>query len=327
MHPGRSSVRQGVVPGPSGDRALPGVGAALAPSGPAPRPSALGRSGCGGRGASRWGTPSGSGGGGRLSGRKRGPGRAEGLRLLPSDSPAPRPLDGEQLWAEVWQGGTLLDSNHTVGVLASAHRPASPADAWRATVLVYASDDTRTHPNRSVALTLRLHGVPPGPGELGSRGRGGSGGGRARRGVAPASGSAGLVYVTLYLDNRFCSPHGEWQRLGRPVFPSAEEFRHMRAAEVRGQGGNGAGRLPRSQGPEYQSLPLGPGGRGATPLPCQRPPDASPGAPTALTPAGARVRTPREAARPGKWRPPPPLPGSLQPPNPTPQSRHLSPCR
>ncbi|GAB5571029.1 alpha-L-iduronidase precursor [Prionailurus iriomotensis] len=116
-------------------------------------------------------------------------------------------LDGEQLWAEVWQGGTLLDSNHTVGVLASAHRPASPADAWRATVLVYASDDTRTHPNRSVALTLRLHGVPSGP---------------------------GLVYVTLYLDNRFCSPHGEWQRLGRPVFPSAEEFRHMRAAEVRG---------------------------------------------------------------------------------------------
>lgn len=115
--------------------------------------------------------------GGRLSGGKRGPGRAEGLRLPPSDSPAPRPLDGEQLWAEVWQGGTLLDSNHTVGVLASAHRPAGPADAWRATVLVYASDDTRTHPNRSVALTLRLHGVPPGPGELGSRGRGGSGGG------------------------------------------------------------------------------------------------------------------------------------------------------
>ncbi|VFV31300.1 idua_canfa ame: full=alpha-l-iduronidase flags: [Lynx pardinus] len=187
-------------------------------------------------------------------------------------------LDGEQLWAEVWQGGTLLDSNHTVGVLASAHRPAGPADAWRATVLVYASDDTRTHPNRSIALTLRLHGVPPGP---------------------------GLVYVTLYLDNRFCSPHGEWQRLGRPVFPSAEEFRHMRAAEVRGQGGNGAGRLPRSQGPEYQSLPLGPGGCGAAPLPCRRPPDASAGAPTAVTPAGARVRTPREAARPGD-----PAPGS-----------------
>ncbi|XP_046512422.1 alpha-L-iduronidase isoform X1 [Equus quagga] len=113
-------------------------------------------------------------------------------------------LDREQLWAEVSQAGAVLDSNHTVGVLASAHRPAGPVDAWRATVLVYASDDTHAHANRSIAVTLRLHGVPPGP---------------------------GLVYVTLYLDNRVCSPHSEWQRLGRPVFPSAEQFRRMRAAE------------------------------------------------------------------------------------------------
>ncbi|XP_034528166.1 alpha-L-iduronidase isoform X3 [Ailuropoda melanoleuca] len=113
-------------------------------------------------------------------------------------------LDGEQLRAEVSQAGTVLDSNHTVGVLASAHSPAGPLDAWRATVLVYASDDTSAHANRSVALTLRLRGVSPAP---------------------------GLVYVTLYLDNQLCSPHGEWQRLGRPVFPSAEEFRRMRAAE------------------------------------------------------------------------------------------------
>lgn len=45
------------------------------------------------------------------------------------------------------------------------------------------------------------------------------------------SDSAGLVYVTLYLDNRLCSPHSEWQRLGRPVFPSPEQFRRMREAE------------------------------------------------------------------------------------------------
>ncbi|XP_066090012.1 alpha-L-iduronidase isoform X1 [Saccopteryx bilineata] len=113
-------------------------------------------------------------------------------------------LDGEQLWAEVSQAGVVLDTNHTVGVLASAHRPVGPADAWRTTVLIYASDDTRAHANRSVPLTLHLHGVPLGP---------------------------GLVYVTLYLDNRLCSPHGEWQRLGRPVFPSPEQFRRMRAAE------------------------------------------------------------------------------------------------
>ncbi|XP_035873761.1 alpha-L-iduronidase isoform X3 [Phyllostomus discolor] len=113
-------------------------------------------------------------------------------------------LDGEQLWAQVSQDGAVLDANHTVGVLASAHRPAGAADAWRAAVLVYASDDTRAHANRSAALTLRLHGVPPGP---------------------------GLVYVTFYLDNQLCSPYGEWQRLGRPVFPSPEQFRRMRAAE------------------------------------------------------------------------------------------------
>ncbi|XP_062068942.1 alpha-L-iduronidase [Lepus europaeus] len=113
-------------------------------------------------------------------------------------------LDRQQLWAEVSQAGAVLDSNHTVGVLASAHRPKGPADAWRATVLVYSSDDTHAHANRSIPVTLRLRGVPPGP---------------------------GLVYVTRYLDNQFCSPHGEWQRLGRPVFPTAEQFRRMRAAE------------------------------------------------------------------------------------------------
>ncbi|KAM6221284.1 alpha-L-iduronidase [Rhynchocyon petersi] len=113
-------------------------------------------------------------------------------------------LDKEQLWAEVSQAGAVLDSNHTVGVLASAHRPVGPADAWRATVLVYASDDTRAHANSSATVTLHLQGVPPAP---------------------------GLVYVTLSMDNRRCSPYSEWQHLGQPVFPSAEQFRRMRAAE------------------------------------------------------------------------------------------------
>ncbi|TKC40872.1 hypothetical protein EI555_012645 [Monodon monoceros] len=119
-------------------------------------------------------------------------------------------LDGEQLWAEVSRDGTVLDSNHTVGVLASTHHPMGPADAWRATVLVYASDDTRAHANRSVPLTLSLYGVPPGP---------------------------EVVFVQLYMDNWLCSPYGEWRRLGRPVYPSAEQFRRMRAAEVRGERG------------------------------------------------------------------------------------------
>ncbi|KAG3277092.1 alpha-L-iduronidase isoform X1 [Ictidomys tridecemlineatus] len=113
-------------------------------------------------------------------------------------------LDGEQLWAEVSRHRVVLDSNHTVGVLASAHHPKGLTDAWRATMLVYASDDTRTHPNRSIRVTLHLYGVPPHP---------------------------GLLYVTYHLDNRLCSPHSEWQHMGRPVFPSAEQFRRMRLAE------------------------------------------------------------------------------------------------
>ncbi|XP_063086131.1 alpha-L-iduronidase isoform X3 [Cavia porcellus] len=113
-------------------------------------------------------------------------------------------LDGEQLWAEVSRASVVLDSNHTVGVLASAHRPEGPNDAWRATVLLYASDDVRAHPGRRVPVTVRLRGVPAGP---------------------------GLVYTTSYLDNQLCSPQREWQRAGSPAFPSAAEFRRMRAAE------------------------------------------------------------------------------------------------
>lgn len=72
----------------------------------------------------------------------------------------------------------MLDSNHTVGVLASAHRPEGPAtDAWRATVLLYVSDDTRAHDNRSIVVDLRVRAAPRSPGkpvgeELGGVGEG-----------------------------------------------------------------------------------------------------------------------------------------------------------
>lgn len=152
--------------------ALLGMGGFLPLPAPLPQPSGSQKLWCGGALLVR--DPSWRG----VNGGKPGLGRAAlggcNFRLATTQ---PCPADSEQLWAEVSQAGTVLDSNHTVGVLASAHSPAGPLDAWRATVLVYASDDTRDHANRSVALTLRLHGVPPGPGELGSRGRGGSGGG------------------------------------------------------------------------------------------------------------------------------------------------------
>uniref|UniRef100_A0A2R9ALZ4 Alpha-L-iduronidase n=1 Tax=Pan paniscus TaxID=9597 RepID=A0A2R9ALZ4_PANPA len=88
-------------------------------------------------------------------------------------------LDEEQLWAEVSQAGTVLDSNHTVAGVPG--RSLAPQGLWRGR-----------------------------PGE-----------------PRPEC----LVYVTRYLDNGLCSPDGEWRRLGRPVFPTAEQFRRMRAAE------------------------------------------------------------------------------------------------
>uniref|UniRef100_A0A8C6HRC0 Alpha-L-iduronidase n=1 Tax=Mus spicilegus TaxID=10103 RepID=A0A8C6HRC0_MUSSI len=113
-------------------------------------------------------------------------------------------LDGEQLWAEVSKAGAVLDSNHTVGVLASTHHPEGSTAAWSTTVLIYTSDDAHAHPNYSIPVTLRLRGVPPG---------------------------LELVYIVLYLDNQLSSPYSAWQHMGQPVFPSAEQFRHMRMVE------------------------------------------------------------------------------------------------
>lgn len=56
-------------------------------------------------------------------------------------------------------------------------------------------------------------------------------------------GFTGLVYVVRYLDNQLCSPYGEWQHMGQPVFPSAEQFRQMRMVEVCGQVGGEKGFL------------------------------------------------------------------------------------
>uniref|UniRef100_A0A5F8HKV6 Alpha-L-iduronidase n=1 Tax=Monodelphis domestica TaxID=13616 RepID=A0A5F8HKV6_MONDO len=75
-------------------------------------------------------------------------------------------LGENQLWAEAHCDGLLVDSHHTVGVLASSHWPEEPSspDSWQATVLVYASDDNRTSANLSM-VTIRLSNVPPASGE------------------------------------------------------------------------------------------------------------------------------------------------------------------
>lgn len=252
-----------------------------------------------------------SGGGQTVGSQVLGWQRSSDLRTV--TAPHSHPADREQLWAEVSQAGAVLDSNHTVGVLASAHRPAGPVDAWRATVLVYASDDTRAHANRSVAVTLRLHGVTPGPGERGPRegaaGRGlavGSGGGwvegaqagwglegEALRGMAPALApqDSSTSRSTWTTGSAAHTPSGS-ALAGQSFPPQSSSGACARPRSAGRVGEARAGQLPRFQGPELLPLSPGPGSLSATPLPRRRPPDAAPTAPAALAVAGAPVRAP-----------------------------------
>ncbi|XP_072476015.1 alpha-L-iduronidase isoform X2 [Notamacropus eugenii] len=114
-------------------------------------------------------------------------------------------LGENQLWAEAHCDGLLVDSNHTMGVLATSHWPEelSSSDSWQATVLVFASDDNRTSANLST-ITIQLNNVPP---------------------------ATDLVYMTYYMDNNLTNPYLEWKKLGSPVFPTIKQFQQMRETE------------------------------------------------------------------------------------------------
>ncbi|XP_075879171.1 alpha-L-iduronidase isoform X2 [Nelusetta ayraudi] len=98
-------------------------------------------------------------------------------------------------------------SSSTLGVLASCHQRAavagSGADSWQAAVLVFNSDDNRTS-NTSDDVTVSLTGLDAQP---------------------------GLRYVTFYLDNQVSNPARLWQEMGRPDFPSVEQFRRLRSQQ------------------------------------------------------------------------------------------------
>ncbi|XP_015230068.1 PREDICTED: alpha-L-iduronidase [Cyprinodon variegatus] len=104
------------------------------------------------------------------------------------------------------------EQNGTLGVLASIHTPVvrGGSDSWQAAVLVYNSDDNSTSgPADDVTVVLR--------------------------GLAQQE---GLVYVTYYMDNGVSSPYRRWQSMGRPDFPTPQQFRLLRRLED-----------PRSDGP------------------------------------------------------------------------------
>ncbi|KAK2837635.1 hypothetical protein Q5P01_014847 [Channa striata] len=96
-------------------------------------------------------------------------------------------------------------NNSTIGVLASTHKPKIlyGSDSWQAAVLVYNSDDNSTS-NNTDSVTLTLKGL---------------------------SAYKGLVYVTYYMDNTATNPYQLWQNMGRPDYPTAEQFRQLRSVQ------------------------------------------------------------------------------------------------
>ncbi|XP_034026964.1 alpha-L-iduronidase [Thalassophryne amazonica] len=97
-------------------------------------------------------------------------------------------------------------SSGTVGVLASSHRPETAggsSDSWQAAALVYNSDDNSTS-NRSDHITVSLTGLPA---------------------------LKGLVYATYYMDNNVSNPYQLWQVMGRPDYPTPQQFRQLRSVQ------------------------------------------------------------------------------------------------
>lgn len=93
----------------------------------------------------------------------------------------------------------------TIGVLASSHKPTIPggSDSWQTAVLLYNSDDNSTSTNTD-DVTISLKGL---------------------------SAQKGLVYVTYYIDNNVTNPYQLWQSMGRPDYPSTEQFRRLRTVQ------------------------------------------------------------------------------------------------
>ncbi|KAG9337928.1 hypothetical protein JZ751_027421 [Albula glossodonta] len=109
-------------------------------------------------------------------------------------------LGDTQVFSQVSVDGSIEEDN--LGVLASTHDPLIPgtSDSWQCTVLIYNSLDNRTS-NSTNFITVHLNGL------------------------------AGLAYFVYYLDNNYTSPYQLWKSFGSPDFPSAEQFRQMRARE------------------------------------------------------------------------------------------------
>lgn len=106
------------------------------------------------------------------------------------------------------QARVMTDSpevNSSVGVLASVHLPQVPytADSWQTTILLYNSRDNQTTSTSDI-ITLRLTGIPK---------------------------YMSLMYVTHYMDNNVTNPFKLWDSMGRPDYPTIQQFAQLRSQE------------------------------------------------------------------------------------------------
>lgn len=126
-----------------------------------------------------------------------------------------------------------------MGVLASSHEPLIPGgpDSWQAAVLVYNSDDNSTSTSTD-DVTVSLRGLAAQTGTFTKTLL------EVQQTFVSVSPwfiqpccyrpvcSAGLVYVTYYIDNNVSNPYQLWQNMGRPDYPTAQQFRSLRSVQV-----------------------------------------------------------------------------------------------
>lgn len=121
-----------------------------------------------------------------------------------------------------------------MGVLASSHEPVIQGgpDSWQAAVLVYNSDDNSTSTSTD-DVTVSLRGLAA---QTGTFTKNSPTDCFCESVVHPALHrpvcSAGLVYVTYYIDNNVSNPYQLWQNMGRPDYPTAQQFRRLRSVQV-----------------------------------------------------------------------------------------------
>ncbi|XP_069782595.1 alpha-L-iduronidase isoform X2 [Narcine bancroftii] len=114
-------------------------------------------------------------------------------------------LGEKQLEVDVKLRGNATNWNSTLGALASIHKPSNDnsSDSWQSTILIYNSDDVHTSLDVTF-VTVNLTNFPT---------------------------KRELMYVIYYLDNNDTNPYLQWKNLGRPDFPTVNQFHIMRKME------------------------------------------------------------------------------------------------